>query len=141
YLVLPASDYSVGTSLESWNRDVRHVALLQAQPPDPFPATVARVERDGSLELGAPTRVLVVNVSGSSLGLDGQVVARPRQGLVAYRLSAHPHVRWLADGLAPDRWARSTLRYQAWPVRAGRYELALSGPHGMAARRAGRGNE
>src|SRR5947207_7347475 len=78
YLVLPASDYFVGTSLESWNRDVRHVALLQAQPPDPFPATVARVERDGSLELGAPTRVLVVNVSGSSLGLDGQVVARPR---------------------------------------------------------------
>ena len=135
YLVLPASDYFVGTSLESWNRDVRRVALLQAQPPDPFPATVARVERDGSLELGAPTRVLVVNVSGSSLGLDGQVVARPRQGLVAYRLPAHPHVRWLADGLAPDRWTSSKLRYQAWPVRAGRYELTLSVPHGMAARR------
>jgi hypothetical protein len=135
YLVLPASDYFVGTSLESWNRDVRHVALLQAQPPDPFPATVARVERDGSLELGAPTRILVVNVSGSSLGLDGQVVARPRQGLVAYRLPAHPHVRWLADGLAPDRWTSSKLRYQAWPVRAGRYELTLSVPRGMEARR------
>src|SRR5436190_6239928 len=135
YLVLPASDYFVGTSLESWNRDVRRVALLQAQPPDPFPATVARVERDGSLELAAPTRILVVNVSGSSLGLDGQVVARPRQGLVAYRLPAHPHVRWLADGLAPDRWTSSKLRYQAWPVRAGRYELTLSVPHGMAARR------
>ena len=135
YLVLPASDYFVGTSLESWNRDVRRVALLQAQPPDPFPATVARVERDGSLELAAPTRIVVVNVSGSSLGLDGQVVARPRQGLVAYRLPAHPHVRWLADGLAPDRWTSSKLRYQAWPVRAGRYELTLSVPHGMAARR------
>ena len=135
YLVLPASDYFVGTSLESWNRDVHRVALLQAQPPDPFPATVARVERDGSLELAAPTRILVVNVSGSSLGLDGQVVARPRQGLVAYRLPAHPHVRWLADGLAPDRWTSSKLRYQAWPVRAGRYELTLSVPHGMAARR------
>jgi hypothetical protein len=44
-------------------------------------------------------------------------------------------VRWLADGLAPDRWMSSKLRYQAWPVRAGRYELTLSVPKGMAARR------
>jgi hypothetical protein len=135
YLVLPGADYFVGTSLESWNRDVRHVAVLQAQPPDPFPAAVARVERDGSLELGAPARILVANVSGSSLGLNGQVVARPREGLVAYRLPADPHVRWLADGLAPDRWTGSKLRYQAWPVRAGRYELTLSVPRGMQARR------
>jgi hypothetical protein len=135
YLVLPGSDYFVGTSLESWNRDVHHVAVLQAQPPDPFPTTVARVERDGSLELGAPTRILVANVSGTSLGLNGQVVARPRTGLVAYRLPAHPHVRWLADGLAPDRWTGSELRYQAWPVRPGRYELTLSIPRGMAPRR------
>jgi len=135
YLVLPGADYFVGTSLESWNRDVHHVAVLQAQPPDPFPSTVARVERNGRLELGASTRVLVVNVSGSSLGLDGQVVARPRAGLVAYRLPAHAHVRWLADGLAPDRWTGSKLRYQAWPVRPGRYELTLSVPKDMEARR------
>src|SRR5436190_4830289 len=135
YLVLPGSDYFVGTSLESWNRDVHHVAVLQAQPPDPFPSTVARVERDGRLELGASTRVLVVNVSGSSLGLDRQVVARPRAGLVAYRLPAQTHVRWLADGLAPDRWTSSKLRYQAWPVRAGRYELTLTVPKDMEARR------
>jgi hypothetical protein len=135
YLVLPGSDYFVGTGLEAWNRDVHHVAVLQAQPPDPFPTTVARVERDGSLQVGG-ARTLVVNVSGSSLGLDGQVVARPRKGLVAYRLPAHPHVRWLADGLAPDRWMGSKLRYQAWPVRAGRYELTLGVPKGMAARRA-----
>ena len=135
YLVLPGADYFVGTSLESWNRDVHHVAVLQAQPPDPFPTTVARVDRAGDLDLGVATRTLVVNVSGSSLGLDGQVVARPRSGLVAYRLPAHPHVRWLADGLAPDRWMSSKLRYQAWPVRAGRYELTLSVPKGMAARR------
>jgi hypothetical protein len=135
YLVLPGADYFVGTSLESWNRDVRHVAVLQAQPPDPFPTAVARVDRDGSLHLGAPAHTVVVNVSGSGLGLDGQVVARPREGLVAYRLPAHPHVRWLADGLAPDRWTGAKLRYQAWPVRAGRYELTLSVPRGMAARR------
>jgi hypothetical protein len=135
YLVLPGSDFFVGTGLESWNRDVRHVAVLQAQPPDPFPTTVARVDRDGSLDLGVQARTLVVNVSGSSLALDGQVVARPRKGLVAYRLSAHPHVRWLADGLAPDRWMSSKLRYQAWPVRPGRYELTLSVPKGMDARR------
>ena len=135
YLVLPSSDYFIGTSLESWNRDVRHVAVLQAQPPDPFPSTVARVARDGSLELGGPARTVVVNVAGSAIALDGTVVAHPRKGLVAYRLPARPHVRWLADGLAPDRWTGSKLRYQAWPVRAGRYELTLSVPRGLAARR------
>jgi hypothetical protein len=134
YLVLPGADYFVGTSLESWNRDVHHVAVLQAQPPDPFPTTVARVERDGTLHVGGE-RTLVVNVSGSSLGLDGQVVARPRTGLVAYRLPAHPHLRWLADGLAPDRWIGSKLRYQAWPVQPGRYELTLSLPKGERPRR------
>ena len=134
YLVLPGSDYFVGTSLESWNRDVRHVAVLQAQPPDPFPTAVARIDRDGTLHVGG-ARTLVVNVSGSRLGLDGHVVARPRTGLVAYRLPAHPHVRWLADGLAPDRWIASKLRYQAWPVEPGRYELTLAVPKGMAPRR------
>jgi hypothetical protein len=133
YLVLPGADYFVGTGLESWNRDVRHVAVLQAQPPDPFPTSVARVERDGTLEIGG-ARTLVVNVSGSGLGLDGQVAARPRSGLVAYRVSAHPHVRWLADGLAPDRWIGAKLRYQAWPVEPGRYELTLAVPKGMASR-------
>ncbi|HEY3189649.1 MAG TPA: hypothetical protein VGJ70_19325 [Solirubrobacteraceae bacterium] len=134
YLVLPGSDYFVGTGLESWNRDVRHVAVLQAQPPDPFPTTVARVDRDGTLHAG-DARTLVVNVSGTSLGLDGQVIARPRTGLVAYRIPAHPHVRWLADGLAPDRWTGAELRYQAWPVQPGRYELTLAVPRGMAPRR------
>src|SRR5690242_879397 len=96
YLVLPQSDYFIGTSLESWNRDVRHVAVLQTQPPDPFPSTVARVARDGSLDLGHSARTVVVNVAGSAIGLDGTIVARPRTGLVAYRVPAHPHVRWLA---------------------------------------------
>jgi hypothetical protein len=135
YLVLPQSDYFVGTGLESWNRDVRHLAVLQTQPPDPFPSSVARITRDGSLELGSPARIVVVNVAGSAIGLDGTVVARPRKDLVAYRVPAHPHVRWLASGLAPDRWTGTKLRYQAWPVRAGRYELTLSLPRGERPRR------
>jgi len=134
YLVLPGADYFVVTILESWNRNVHHVAVLQAQAPDPFPTTVARVDRDGTLHVGG-ARTLIVNVSGTSLGLDGQVVARPRKDLVAYRLPVHPHVRWLADGLAPDGWTGAKLRYQAWPVEAGRYELTLGVPKGEAARR------
>jgi hypothetical protein len=135
YLVLPQSDYFVGTGLESWNRDVRHVAVLQTQPPDPFPSSVARITRDGSLQLGHPARIVVANIAGSAIGLDGKVVARPRKDLVAYRVPAHPHVRWLADGLAPDRWTGTKLRYQAWPVRPGRYELTLSVPRGEQPRR------
>jgi hypothetical protein len=135
YVVLPGSDYFIGTGLESWNRDVQHVAVLQTQAPDPFPRSVARVTRDGSLLLGHPARTVVVNVAGSAIGLDGTIVARPRKGLVAYRLSAHPHVRWLADGLAPDHWTGAKLHYQAWPVRTGRYELTLSVPGELAPRR------
>ena len=134
YLVLPQSDYFIGTNLESWNRDVRHVAVLDTQPPDPFPTTVARVERDGRLELGGTPRTLVVNVAGSAIGLDGRIVARPRTGLVAYRLPRTAHVHWLAEGLAPDRWTGTKLQYRAWPIRAGRYELTLSVPRGTPPR-------
>jgi hypothetical protein len=135
YLVLPGADFFVGTGLESWNRDVHHLAVLQAQPPDPFPSSVARVDRDGTLDLGTPSRIVVANIAGSAIGLDGKVIARPRKDLVAYRLPAHPHVRWLAGGLAPDRWTGAKLRYQAWPVRPGRYELTLTVPRGEQPRR------
>jgi hypothetical protein len=136
YLVLPQSDYFIGTSLESWNRDLRHVAVLATQPPDPFPTSVARIARDGRLELGdAQARTVIVNVAGSSIGLDGRVVSRPRPGLVAYRLvPGKDHVHWLAKGLAQDGWTGTTLRYQAWPIRPGRYELTLSLPDGTAPR-------
>jgi len=130
YLVLPQSDYFLGTNLESWNRDVKHVALLHSQAPDPFPATVARVERDGLLVLGHATRTLVVNNMGSAIGLDGKIVAHPIRGLVAYRIAPNAHVHWLADGLAPDRWTSTRLRYQAWPVERGRYELTMTVPRG-----------
>jgi hypothetical protein len=134
YLVLPQSDYFIGTSLESWNRDIRHVAVLDTQPPDPFPSTVARIERNGRLELGREARTLVVNTAGSAIGLDGRIAARPRTGLVAYRLPRDAHVHWLASGLAPDHWTGTRMRYQAWPVRAGRYELTLSVPQGTPPR-------
>jgi hypothetical protein len=129
YLVIPGSDWFVGTSLESWNRDVRHVAVLGTPAPDPFPTQVARVTRDGSLDVHG-ARTVVVNVAGSAIALDGRVVAKPRNDLVAYRLSQRPHVRWLADGLAADGWTGHTLRYRNWPVRAGQYEVTLSLPRG-----------
>ena len=134
YLVLPQSDYFIGTSLESWNRDIRHVAVLDTQPPDPFPSTVARIARDGRLELGRETHTLVVNTAGSAIGLDGRIAARPRTGLVAYRLPRDARVHWLASGLAPDHWTGTQMRYQAWPARAGRYELRLSVPQGTPPR-------
>src|SRR3954452_11261707 len=134
YLVLPQSDYFIGTSLESWNRDVRHVAVLDTQPPDPFPSTVARIARDGRLQLGSDNHTLVVNTAGSAIGLEGEIVARPRSGLLAYQVPPSPHVRWLANGLAPDRWTGTRLQYRAWPITAGRYELTLAVPKGTPPR-------
>ena len=131
YLALPDANPFLGTDLESWNRDVTGVAVLQTAAPDPFPVAVARVRNDGTLELdGRPARAqtLVVNTFGSQIGLDGTVIARPRNGLVAYRIPADAHVRWLARGLAPDNWIGRRLTYSVWPRRAGTYmvELALS---------------
>jgi hypothetical protein len=102
-------------------------------PPDPFPSSVARVATDGTLEIdgkAAAAQTLVANVSGSSVALEGRVVARPRDGLVAYRIPAGAHVHWLARGLAPDGWTAARFRYQAWPIRPGRYELTLAAPRG-----------
>jgi hypothetical protein len=48
---------------------------------------------------------------------------------------AGAHVRWLATGLAPDGWTGTTLRYRAWPQRAGVYELKLYVPAGTAPRK------
>jgi hypothetical protein len=138
YLALPNSNAFLGTNLESWNRDLRGVVLLGTPAPDPFPTTVASVARDGTLEIGGkPTavQILVVNVSGSAIGLEGKVVARPRDGLAAYRIPADAHVTSLARGLAPDGWIGGRLRYQAWPTRPGHYELTLYLPPGTPDRK------
>ncbi len=138
YLVLPRANPLLGTYLESWNRTVRDVIVLGTAAPDPLPLRVARVAPDGSLEISGKRtaeQIYVVNVSGSAIGLQGRVVARPRDGLVAYRVPAGAHVRWLATGLAPDGWTGTSLRYRAWPARPGFYELELYVPDGTAPRK------
>ena len=138
YLALPRANPLLGTYLESWNRTVRDVIVLGSAAPDTLPLRVARVAPDGSLEIAGrrtAEHVFVVNVSGSAIGLDGRVVARPRDGLVAYRVPAGAHVRWLATGLAPDGWTGTSLRYRTWPARPGVYELRLYVPDGTAPRK------
>ena len=138
YLTLPRSNDFLGTQLESWNRELRGVILLGKPASDPYPAEVARVAPDGRLVIaGRPTRseVLVVNIDGSAIDLEGQVVARPRSGLVAYRIPANAHVRSLARGLSPDGWTGTQLDYRTWPRRAGRYELTLTLPDGAPPRK------
>jgi hypothetical protein len=137
YLALTNSNPFLGTQLESWNRDLRGVVVLRTPAPDPFPVEVANITRDGTLQInGKPTEAetLIVNVSGSAIQLEGEVVARPRDGLVAYRIPAGAHVHSLARGLSPDSWMGERLRYQAWPTRPGRYELKLTVPNGTPAR-------
>jgi hypothetical protein len=137
YLALPQANPFLGTALESWNRDLRGVVLLQTSAPDPFPSSVARVAADGTLEIdGRPAvaQTLVANISGSAIDLEGRVVARPRDDLIAYRIPAGAHVRSLARGLSPDGWTGTRLRFQSWPVRPGRYELTLSVPAGTPTR-------
>jgi hypothetical protein len=138
YLVLPRANPLLGTYLESWNRTLTGVVVLGTAAPDPLPLHVARVAPDGSLEIDgkrAAEQVFVVNVEGSAIGLEGRVVARPRRGLVAYRIPAGAHVRWLATGLATDGWTGTSLHYRAWPARPGAYELKLYVPAGTAPRK------
>jgi hypothetical protein len=139
YLTLPRSNDFLGTQLESWNRDLRGVILLGKPAFDPYAVQVAHIAPDGRLVIaGRPTRseLLVVNVDGSAIELEGRIVARPRQGLVAYHVPAGAHVRSLARGLSPDGWTGTLLDYQVWPRRAGRYELTLTLPPGAPARKA-----
>ena len=77
------------------------------QPPDRFPAAVASVARDGTLQIdGKPAKAqtLVANISGLGDRARRPCRRRPRDGLVAYRIPAGAHVSWLAAGLAPDGW-------------------------------------
>jgi hypothetical protein len=137
YLVLPDANPFLGSNLESWNRSVGGVVVLQTAAPDPFAVSVARVRKDGTLEIDgrpAAAQSLVVNTFGSQIGLDGTVAARPRDGLLLYRIPADAHVHWLARGLAPDGWTGPKFTYEVWPQRAERYELELAVPRGTAAR-------
>jgi hypothetical protein len=138
YLTLPRSNDFLGMQLESWNRSVRGVILLGKPASDPYAVQVAHIAPDGTLLIdGRPTpeQVLVVNVDSCAIDLEGDVLARPRAGLVAYRVPAGAHVRALARGLSPDGWSGMHLDYQVWPRRTGRYELTLTLPLETPARK------
>jgi hypothetical protein len=138
YLVLPDSNPFYGTSLESWNRNIEGLVLLGAPAPDAFARSVAHVRADGVLEIdGRPAapQLVVANVSGSQLGIDGRIVAKPRAGLVAIRIPRGARVRWLAQGLGPDGWIGTWLVYRVWPAGSrGRYVLTFGLPDGYAPR-------
>lgn len=141
YVVLPNSNPFLGTSLEIWNRKIKGLVVLQAPAPDAFASAVARVRPDGTLEIdGRPLQraeLLVANVSGSRVGWDADVVARPRAGLIAYRLHRNARVHWIARGLAEDGWTSQHVRYSVWPnrpVRNGHYLVELALPPNIKAR-------
>jgi hypothetical protein len=142
YVVLPNSNPFLGTSLEIWNRNVKGLVVLQAPAPDAFARSVARVRANGTLDIdGRPvmrSELVVANVSGSRVGWDADVVAHPRDGLIAYRLHRNAHVHWLARGLAEDGWTSQHVRYSVWPTgqsRNGHYVVELALPRGFKARR------
>ena len=140
YLQLPGGSPYVGWLLEAWNRDFRRPVHLGAGG-DWFASSRATIGSDGRLLVdGASpsTKILVVNDYASTIELDGEVVARPRDGLTAYRLPAEPHVRGLAAGLTFDRWAETLVSYRVWPKRptsSGAYHVTVALPAGSRERR------
>jgi hypothetical protein len=142
YLQLPGGSAHYGWLLEAWNRDFRHAIQMGLPSYDGYASSTARVDRDGRLLVdGRPpdAGILVVNDVATAIEIDGsRVVARPRDGLTAYRLPAAPHVRSLAPGLGSDRWAASAVSFQVWPRSRsprGHYRIVLELPRGLATRR------
>lgn len=140
YLQLPGGSPYFGWLLEAWNRDFRRPVHLGAGG-DWFASSKATIGSDGRLLVdGASpsTKILVVNDYASAIELDGEVVARPRDGLTAYRLPAEPRVRGLAVGLTFDRWAETLVSYRVWPERptsSGAYRVTVALPAGARERR------
>ena len=142
YLQLPGGSAHYGWLLEAWNRDFRHAIQLGLGSYDGYASSAARIERDGRFLVdGRPpdAGTLVVNDVSTALEIEGsRIVARPRDGLTAYRIPAAPHVRSLATGLYFDRWAASVVRYRAWSrsqSARGQYRIVLALPRGLAARK------
>jgi hypothetical protein len=133
-LALPNSNIFARASLETWNRTFSGVVVLATAAPDRLPEAVARIRPDGTLEIDgvvARAQTLVANIAGTSIDVEGKVVARPRTDLVAYRIPNGAHVRSLTWGMAPDRWMGTQLRFRAWPgvgSARGRYEVTLALP-------------
>jgi hypothetical protein len=107
---------------------------------DGYPSYSGRVDREGRFLVdGRPPEAgtLIVNDFGTAIEIEGRVVARPRDGLTAYRVPAGPHVRSLGMGIFFDRWAAAVVRFQVWPKnRSGRgfYRIVLSFPRPLNAR-------
>jgi hypothetical protein len=139
YLQLPGGSAHYGWLLEAWNRSFRKPVHLGAGG-DWFASSNARIAPDGRLFVDgrAPTTsILIVNDFGTTIELDGDVVARPRDGLTAYRLRRNPRVRLLAEGLGFDRWAAGLVDVRVWsraPVRSGVYRVDLRLPAGRQPR-------
>jgi hypothetical protein len=141
YLELPGGSAHYGWLLETWNRDFRHAMEMGLPGYDGYASYSARVDRNGRFLVDGrrpDAGILVVNDLGTAIDFEAsRVVARPRDGLTAYRLPAAPYVRSLATGLSFDRWAASVVRDQVWPRShsgRGHYRVVLALPPGLAAR-------
>jgi hypothetical protein len=141
YLLLPGGSAHYGWMLEVWNRDFRQPIRMGLPSYDGYASSSGRVDRDGRFLVdGRPPAagVLVVNDLGTAIEIEGsRVVARPRDGLTAYRIPSGPYVRSLATGLYFDRWAASVVRYRVWPLSHsghGAYRIVLELPRRVDAR-------
>jgi hypothetical protein len=141
YLQLPGGSAHYGWLLEAWNRDFRHPIQMGLPSYDGYASSTARIDRDGRLLVdGRPpdAGILVVNDVATAIEIEGSsVVARPRDGLTAYRLPAAPRVRSLAPGIGFDRWASSVVNVQVWPGSRsprGHYLVVLALPRSLGAR-------
>jgi hypothetical protein len=140
YLQLPGGSAHYGWMLETWNRDFRHAIQMGLPGYDGYASSPGRVARDGRFLVDGhrpEAGVLVVNDYGTAIELEGRVVARPLDGLTAYRLPAGPHVRSLGKGIWFDRWAAAVASFQVWPEnRSGRgyYRIVLSIPRSLSRR-------
>ena len=142
YLELPGGSPQFGWAVEAWNRDFGGLVRLGVPPNDvdAFAAAEAQIARDGRLLVdGEPVAggVIVVGDYATRVGLEGEVVARPRAGVTAWRVPAGARVGWLASGLSFDGWAAGTVRYQVWPrdePSAGVYRVELELPEGKRPR-------
>jgi hypothetical protein len=141
YLQLPGGSAHYGWVLETWNRDFGRAIQLGFPNYDGFSSSTAKVDPAGRLLVDGRSPeagVFVLNDFGARLGIEGTVVARPRDGLIAMRVPAAPRVRFFAMGLGYDGWAAAVVRYQVWPrrpVRNGIYRVRLVLPRGREARK------
>ena len=141
YLQLPGGSAHYGWVLETWNREFGRAIQLGFPNYDGFSSSTAKVDPAGRLLVDGRSPgagVLVLNDFGARLGIEGTVVARPRDGLTAVRVPASPRVRFFAMGLGYDGWAAAVVRYQVWPLRPGRngiYRVRLVLPRGREARK------